>query len=255
MKNLFTALFAAAALSAAVPAFAQGLLDNALDGKPAPTAKPDSAKPATNGALPTVGADTQTPKPASDNPGGTAITDPNAVKKVDDDELLAQLMKPGAKPDQAAIDQRLHNMVDRMGESATRLSQKDPGEVTQEVEHRIVADLDLMIELARQQQQSSSSSSQQPQSGQQRTQGQSQSGQHSEGGSVAARQESLPTGGHADAVTGDMRSHDAANWAGLPPRDRDQISHGANEEYLSSYKDMIDRYYQALAEVGKTQHH
>jgi hypothetical protein len=165
-------------------------------------------------------------------------------------------MQPGAKPDPQAVAQRLHNMVDRMGESATRLTQKDPGQVTQEVQHRIVADLDLMIELARQQQQnSSSSSSQQSQPGQPRQPGQNQSGPHGEGGTTAARNESLPHGGYSDPAGGDLRNHDPANWGGLPPRDRDQISHGANEEYLSSYKDMIDRYYQALAEIGKTKTH
>ncbi|HVT81657.1 MAG TPA: hypothetical protein VHM90_13505 [Phycisphaerae bacterium] len=247
----FAMLLTAAALSAA-PALGQGLLDNALDGKPAPAAAKPEAKPDT----PAATADVK-PKPAGDTPGGAAIDDPNAVKKVDEDELLAQLMKPGAKPDQQAIEQRLKNMVDRMGESATRLTQKDPGEVTQEVQRRIVADLDLMIELARQQQQGGGSSQKpddQQQSGQKRTASQQQRGQHSEGGSTAAMDESLPRGSHEDAVMGEMRNHDPANWGGLPPRDRDQISHGANEEYLSSYKDMIDRYYQALAEIGKTKH-
>jgi hypothetical protein len=248
MKSILFALLATAVLSAA-PAFAQGLLDNALDDKPAPAAaKPDAVKPAPDPAA------QPRPDPAA-SAGGVDISNPDAVKKVDEDELLAQLMKPGAKPDPQAIEQRLRNMVTRMGESATRLGDKDPGEVTQEVQRRIVADLDLMIELARQQQQNSSSSSQQQQQqqpGQQRQPGQPQPGsQHSEGGTTAATNETLPRGGHEQATTSDMRNRDPANWGGLPPRDRDQISHGANEEYLSSYKDMIDRYYQALAEIGK----
>jgi hypothetical protein len=175
---------------------------------------------------------------------------------VDDDELLNQLMQPGAKPDADAVAKRLHDMVNRMEDSAKRLTNKDPGEVTQETQRRIVSDLDVMIELAKQQQQqSSSSSSQQQQPGQARQPGQPQGGQQGpkgEGGTTAAQRESLPGGGYADPAKGDMRNYDPATWGGLPPRDRDQVSHGANEEYLTSYKDMIDRYYQALAEMGKT---
>ena len=48
-----------------------------------------------------------------------------------------------------------------------------------------------------------------------------------------------------------IRSRGAAEFGDLPARDRDLVAHGANEEYLSSYRDMIDRYYQALAELGK----
>jgi hypothetical protein len=125
--------------------------------------------------------------------------------------------------------------------------------VTQETQRRIVADLGLMIELARQQQQQSSSSgSSQPQDGQQRQQTGPQGGQKGEGGTVAATSDPLPRGSYVDPVTGDMRSKDPANWAFLPPRDRDQVSHGANEEYLTSYRDLIDRYYQALAEMARS---
>jgi len=246
----FAMLVTAAAMSAA-PAFGQGLLDNALGGKPA-AAAPKQEEPKPAAATPDA-----KPKPPTETAGGAAIDNPSAVKKVDEDELLAQLMKPGAKVDPQAVQERLKNMVERMGESADRLKEKDPGDVTQEVQRRIVADLDLMIELARQQQQGGGSSQKpddQQQQGQQRTQSQAQRGPHSEGGSTAAQDESLPRGGHDDAVMGQMRNHDPANWGGLPPRDRDQISHGANEEYLSSYKGMIDRYYQALAEIGKTRH-
>ena len=41
----------------------------------------------------------------------------------------------------------------------------------------------------------------------------------------------------------------------LPARDREQVAHGANEQYLSAYKDQIERYYQALAEMAKSGRH
>jgi hypothetical protein len=246
-------LLLAAAILAAAPsagACAQGLLDQQL-GPPAATApatQPAGAAPKPQAAQPDL------PKPGGD------IISPDAAKKVDDDELLRQLLDPNAKPDPDAVKRRLKDMVTRMDDAATLLAKKkDPGEVTQETQRRIISDLDVMIELARQQQQSSSSSSssQQQQPGQQRQpqQNNGQSGSNSGGGSQAATGDNLPRGGYADPTTTDIHNRDPANWGGLPPRDRDQISHGANEEYLSAYKDMIDRYYQALAEMGRTRTH
>jgi len=236
-------VIAAVLAAACIPAGAraQGLLDQQLGppaAAPATAPKPDASQP-------------PAAKPDSLKPN-TDIVSPDAAKKVDDDELLNQLLKPGTPPDPDAIKQRLKDMVTRMADTTKLLSdKKDPGEVTQETQRRIVGDLDVMIELARQQQQQQSGSSSSQQPGQQRQPGQ-QSGQKSEGGTQAATSDPLPRGGYADPVTGDIHNRDPANWGGLPPRDRDQVSHGANEEYLSAYKDLIDRYYQALAEMGKS---
>ncbi len=240
-------LLAAAALAAGLAAVgrAQGLLDQQL-GPPA-AAGATATQPAASRPAPDIGG-TPTPSPRP----GEDIVSPDAVRKVDDDELLNQLLKPGTPPDPNLVKRRLTEMVTRMDDTAKLLAdKKDPGEVTQEKQRRIITDLDVLIELARQQQQSGSASSGQPLPGQQRQPGQGQ-GPKGEGGTQAATHEQLPRGGYADPVTGDMRNHDPANWGGLPPRDRDQISHGANEEYLSAYKDLIDRYYQALAEMGRT---
>jgi hypothetical protein len=216
---------------------AQGLLDQQL-GPPTPT-------PATTPAT----APATRPNSLAPNPD---IVSPDAAKKVDDDELLNQLLNPATPPDPDAIKQRLKDMVTRMADTTALLSvKKDPGAVTQETQRRIVSDLDVMIELARQQQQQSGSGGSSQQPGQQRQPGQ-QNGQKSEGGSQAATSDPLPRGGISDPLTGDLHNRDPANWGGLPPRDRDQVSHGANEEYLSAYKDLIDRYYQALAEMGKS---
>lgn len=240
---LILAVMATTALAAETRG--QGLLDQQLG--PVPAAAP--AKPAAAGDPAKPDAPKTDAKPDAPPPGGE-ITNPDAVKKVDDDELMNQLLQPNAKPDPDAVKQRLKDMVVRMADTTARLTEKkDPGEVTQETQRRIVGDLDVLIELARQQQQQSSGSSQ-PQPGQQRQPG--QPGPKGEGGSTAATSDPLPRGSYTDAATGDMHNRDPANWGGLPPRDRDQVSHGANEEYLTTYKDLIDRYYQALAEMGKT---
>jgi hypothetical protein len=229
-----------------------GLLDQQLGDKPANNAAPaDSAKPGTGNTVAPVA------KPADAKPAGAAagpentIISPEAAKKVDDQELINQLTKPNAdkpSPQQAAA--QMKAMIERMGDSQHKLKdEKDPGEVTQETQRRIVMDLDTLIELAKQMQSSgSSSSSGQPQDGQQRQQSQNNGGQ---GGNFANTSERLPGGGAADAATGDMRNHDPASWGSLPPRDRDQVANGANEEYLPAYKQQIERYYQGLAEMAK----
>jgi hypothetical protein len=228
---------------------AQGLLDQQLGPPttPAPTSITATAPAAAPAPKPNA-VKSDTPKPKT----GGDIVSPNAAKTVDDDELLQQLLKPDTPPDPDAVKQRLLDMVVRMERAASLLGNKDPGEVTQETQRRIVSDLDIMIELARQQQQQNSSSSSPAQPGQERKPGEPQDGsQKGEGGSTPAKAEILPRGTYADPITGELRNRDTANWGGLPPRDRDQVSHGANEEYLSSYKDMIDRYYQALSETNK----
>ena len=268
INKMFLAMAMVAAMAGSGAAFGQGLLDQQL-GPPAPAAAPgNNRQPTPTPPVPVAdktpgtlaapqkadGVNPPTTRPAP-APGGELVST-GAAKAVDDDELLKQLLQPGAKPDPNEVAKRLHTMVERMDQTQKLLTNKDPGEVTQETQRRIVADLDVMIELARQQQQqqsSSSSSSQQPQQGQPRQQTGPQNGQKGEGGTVAATSDPLPRGGYQDPVTGgDMRSRDPSNWGSLPPRDRDQVSHGANEEYLTSYRDLIDRYYQALAEMARS---
>jgi hypothetical protein len=213
---------------------AEGLLDQQLGGtssaKPAEAAAPNKPIPAT---------------------AGPAIN-PDAVRKVDDADLINKLTQPEKPTDPNVVKEHLTQMLDRMGQSQQRLAEKDPGDITQETQRRILTDLDVLIEFARQQCSSCQGSNPgQGQPGQQRNFSQNQ--QQNQNGSTAASNSFLPTGGHAEPQpAGDVRSHSPEEWGKLGPRDRDLISHGANEQYLSSYRDLIDRYYQALAELGKS---
>jgi hypothetical protein len=263
MKLASTAALIASLLTAslAATASAQGLLDQQLGTTPAPAAKPDSAKPdaAKTNAPKTDAAKSDDQKPAT--PAGTTpnpitlnandITSPDAVKRVDDADLINKLTKTDdAKANANEVAVKMKDMLDRMGQSENRLTQKDAGEDTQETQRRILTDLDVLIEYARQQMQSGQSQNQQQQPGQGRqyTQGNGKS----QGGSTPAGSSFLPQNNQDPARPGeDIRSKGSQEWGTLRPRERDLISHGANEEYLSSYKDMIERYYQALAELGK----
>jgi len=232
--------------------FGQSVLDQQLggDGQKSDDVKKQEDQSKTDAA----------PKPDDDKatdrkPVAPDMVSPSAARAVDDMDLVNKLT--GADNDKQDPNDTMKQMVDRMGQSQSRLSNnEDPGAITQETQKRILTDLDVMIEYARKQQQSSKpnpNSKQQPGDKRKMSSGQQQ-GPHEEGGNQAATDSSLPRGPISAAQSNgeDMHQKGPQEWGNLPPRDRDLISNGANEQYLPSYKEMIDRYYQALAEIGKT---
>lgn len=251
------------AVASALPAAGQGLLDEQLGPTPpTPPTTPTPATPAPSGtAKPETAPPRATPAPADrpvdaarpTTPGTGDIISPDAVRRVDDADLINKLTQPeeGAKAENQAAEQ-MKQMIERMGQSQTRLTQIDPGDVTQETQRRIIADLDFFIELARKQQQQGQGQGQPQQQDQERQYSSGNQQGPNQRGSTPAQESSLPRGGQATPQTGeDIRAHGPEEWGKLRPKERDLISHGANEEYLSPYRDMIQRYYQALAELGK----
>jgi hypothetical protein len=203
--------------------------------------------------------DASPPAPSPPPPAaGPAPINPSAAKAVDDDDLVKQLINPSNGPKDTAPnpDQQLQEMLQRMADSQKRLIDKDPGAVTQESQRRIITDLDGVIDILRKQQQnpqSQSKPSDQPAQQKQESKG-NHSGNGGKPGNTAAQQDQLSRGDVDAPVSNgqDLRNKGPSEWGNLPPKDRDLISNGVNEQYLPAYKDMIDRYYQALAEVGKT---
>jgi hypothetical protein len=222
------------AVACTTSARADNLLDQQLGGVPNPAVAPAAPKPVAG-------------------PSTADIVSPDAVRKVDDLDLVNKLTQPDDPSKQAGqVKEKFTDMIARMGQSQDRLVSRDPGEVTQETQRRIIGDLDVLIEIARQQC-NKVSKPQDPDKQQQNQKSYSQGRGQSQGGSTAAGSSFLPRGGSVDPQTsGDIHSHGQNEWGTLPSKDRDLVSHGANEQYLSSYRDMIDRYYQALAELGKT---
>ncbi len=193
------------------------------------------------------------PDPPKVFPG---IINPAAAKAVDDADLVRKLTNPDGEKPAEDPSEKLKDMVDHMGQSQSRLTQKDVGAVTQETQRRIVTDLDVLIEIVRkQQEQSKSQPKSAPQPGEKRDPTQSQN--HSakpKPGTNAAQDSQLSNGEILNPPSNGTQIQDKgpAEWGNLPPKDRDLISNGVNEQYLPAYKEMIDRYYQALAEIGKT---
>lgn len=217
------------------------LLDNALDGNSAEPAKHDPAKPGGQPAKPPA------PLPPA--------IDPNAAKTVDDDDLTKKLT--GETPETSGPEQMLDEVVQRMTDSAKRLKEKDPGAVTQETQRRIVMNLDALIDLVKQQQQQQQQQQSQSRPGQQRQQNQQNNGnqsgaQHSPGGTNAAQQSQLPGASDASvsANTTDINEK-SREWGNLPERDRDLVVNGQKEDPLPAYREAVQRYYKALADVNK----
>jgi hypothetical protein len=240
-QTIGVAILCAAALgfgTSTIVRAADGLLDQALGTsatQPAPTPAPNAPGAASPVATP-------------------APFDPDAAKRVDDNELTRKLT------DQAgpAPDSPMSQVLDRMGQSAQRLTTGDAGPDTQETQKRIVLNLDQLIDIARQQQQSGGGK---PDPNGKKGQGQSRqqsngkgdgNGPHQDGGNSAAQASELP-GGSADTPesSGKEIRETGTEWGNLPARDRDLIIHGSKEQSLPAYKDMVQRYYQALADLAK----
>ena len=249
MKLLTTAMILAALTPLALTPCAPGQdkpatpLDRALD-ESTDTAKPAPAKPAPP-------AEAATPPAAK---AGANALDPDAADALETQDLTKKLT--GKDTDAEGAEAMLKEILTRMGDSAQRLHATDPGPMTQETQRRITTNLDQLIEMMRETEQQPSSSPPKPgPPGQkrERTQGPPKPGPHEEGGNQAAVQSTLTNSpSKAPESNGiDIKEH-TKEWGNLPDRERDLIVHGAKEESLPAYKDIIQQYYQALAEINKT---
>jgi len=224
LKNL-TSLLALTIFAA--PLYAENLLDNVLDN--------------------------DTPKPT--RPNLPDIINPDAAKQLDDQDLLNKLTGQTENTTGDSPTSKMNQIAERMDQSETRLTEeKDTGLTTQEVQSRIIIDLDAMIEILKKQQHSSKSQSQSPpKEGDQRQQSQQQQ-QAQQPGSQSAQESQLRGDGITQPTTsGTELREDRAQWAELPPKDRDLVANGTKEKFLPEYADMIKRYYEALADLGKSE--
>jgi hypothetical protein len=247
------ALFAAAAMAAApFGACGQSILDQQLGGEPAPPAPAVTPAPSrqTGTSTPAPGNASARANPAA-NPVVPRMGNADAARQLDDMDLVRRLTQPDNGSNQTGAPEQLKDMIDRMGQSETRLADKDYGAVTQETQRRILVDLDALIEIARKQGNSSSKGQGQSRSGQRLTATKSPTSH--EGGSTAATDENVRMGDSDTPESNGANIHQTAarEWGNLPDRDRDLVSHGATEQYLPAYRTLIDRYYQALSQLGK----
>jgi hypothetical protein len=179
---------------------------------------------------------------------------------VEDQEFDKQLRNDDISDD--AVEKTVKLTGDRMARSRQRLAlNSDPGQVTQEIQKRIVIDMDKLIQLAQQQQQQSSPSPgsgrpgekmQGPKPGEGPQQVASGAPKSNDGGkSPAGKSGNVSTNGRGDDPNLDLSKEiqeSAKEWGGLTARERQAVQEGASEKVIEKYKQFVDDYYRSLSE-------
>ncbi len=183
-------------------------------------------------------------------------------EQIENQEADAELL--GGDPKAAAESKQLNRVGDRMARSRQRLAlDNDPGKVTQEIQKRIVVDLDDMIKQAQQQQASNSQpgkgKGQGPPKpgdgqgqGQQQANGQKPGGQSKpNNGSSPAGQSTVSQGGSTAADTSSIIKETNREWGSISPRLRDAVIEGAGEQVIEKYRKLVEDYYRGVSTGGK----
>jgi len=181
-----------------------------------------------------------------------------SVADIEDQEFLNDLLEN--KLDADTVEKTIKLVGDRMGRSRQRLAlDNDPGKTTQEIQKRIVLDLDNLIKLAQQQQQQGGKPQPgqpgqkpgQPQPGQgegpqQAGQQGQQPGQQSNGGNQAAADSSMGQGGTPNEDLSKVLEEKGREWGLITDRDRGAVMDSAGETTAEKYRKYVEDYYREL---------
>lgn len=185
------------------------------------------------------------------------------AEDIENQELVDTLIKGEITDDNVGSTFKLTG--DRMARSRQRLAvNNDPGKVTQEIQKRIVKDLDILIDASRRQVANSSKPGQGNKPGQKQPgakpgageKGQQATGQKpggmkpgssSNGGQTAAADSSLNGADRAEADLAKDIKERMAEWGGLTPREREAVMEGASDKPIKKYERLVEDYYRELA--------
>jgi hypothetical protein len=146
-----------------------------------------------------------------------------------------------------------------MARSRQRLSIKlDPGKTTQIIQGRIIADLDLLIDQAREQQAQARNSQQQNQGQKQNQPGQQDQQANAQNQGKQGQQQMGQKTPAQDSTAGVRKQgaqEDLAKqiqetmqeWGGLTPRQRAAVIDGKNETVIETYRKLVEDYYKSLS--------
>jgi hypothetical protein len=173
---------------------------------------------------------------------------PAVIRDVDDEELARKLLDVenfGRNQPPGALG-RLMEITERMHQSAGRLSRQDAGDHTQETQHRIIVELNLLLqELGK-----GRGSGQEPRSSDSGSSGPAAEGS---GGDSPEGSKGSKLAGMATTRLASQTLHESGmEQMNLPARDRRAILNGMKHGSLPEYREMISKYYQALAEIRQT---
>jgi hypothetical protein len=222
------------------------------------------------------------PLPVADDPPPAAKANDPARKKPDStrDDQLIRTLNPEAGEADSEIE-RLERAIDGMRQAFRRMEKDDAGADTLDLQRRVVADLEKLLELLKQRRNNASnppppdqaSSEQTSQDQQQKSRSRltrrdldpQNSGKRTE--TAAGRreqnfrrnereksreaQERLDPAKAARDAEERRRQMIKDVWGHLPPHLREAIGKTFNEKYLPKYEDLVKRYYEVLAEKNR----
>jgi hypothetical protein len=223
---------------------------------------------------------------ADDPPPGAKATEPAATdpakKKPDPkaDDQLIRTLNPAAGEANPEIE-RLERAIDGMRQAFRRMEKDDAGADTLELQRRVVADLEKLLELLKNRRNNASNPPPSDQtSSDQTSQNQPRksrsrltrreldpqnSGKRTE--TAASRREQNARRNEREKAREAQERRDPAKaardaeehrrqmikdvWGHLPPHLREAIGKTFNEKYLPKYEDLVKRYYEILAEKNR----
>ncbi len=167
-----------------------------------------------------------------------------------DDESKRRLIRKTKGQDDGDVMSRI---IEHMAQAGERLADTfDPGDATQQIQKQALRDLDLAIKQAKQNMRASRSASAQNRE----KRGEGQTSDDAEGDDAKGQSDSgfgdegsAGLGGGIEiGKDGGTLSERRRHWGHLPPRDRDAMIQGVDDEYHDKYRRQIERYYETLAD-------
>lgn len=220
--------------------------------------KPKAAKPAASldkDLLKQLGDDPLADdlKPADAKPAGAKSTEkPGTAKPAGDPSLDKQLLDGLMEgEDIGAPDDPLARIGKQMRQAGGLIGQTKSDGQTQELQKRIVTDLDKLIREARKQQQQQSSSSSKQQMSRRDQVKQSQPGTTQRKPNDEPAKDSSQQLGKNDVRKPDMAQMSNLIkdiWGQLPERQREQMMQNSIDQFLPKYELLIEEYFKALVE-------
>lgn len=202
-------------------------------------------------------------KPPED-PSKTGENQPE--KPATDDRERLKALVPVQEETEQSID-RLERVVTSMREAQSRMESKDAGLQTQEIQEKVVKDLEELIKQLEQQMQnppppssknSRSSQNKRPSTSQAQQDPQNSRQQESQPQQAASKNEGKADESTERSKAGKARREELERqrmvkdvWGHLPPALREELLNMYSEKYLPKYEDLVRRYYESLAEQSR----
>ncbi|MBI1346990.1 hypothetical protein GC163_11950 [bacterium] len=183
------------------------------------------------------------------------------------------------KSEPGAIDARLEKLTEKMQQASTQLSEKQTGLDTQELQRKIIQELDDLLKQPPPQKSSNSQNNSSSSNGQSGSSGQPSQRKTSSSSkpSQSSQQNAAGKESSSAAVPGEMQNRTQAEdseertgptrdvpvatlprrrlevdvWGHLPDKVREQLLNAYGERMVPQYEDLVQRFYRSLADTAE----